>query len=114
MVLEGSEDKGAMSKAEYFDAREYFFATVRWFDQWPICAIEQFEQAGFKNIRLEHVEPHPVWQLRMKCPRNNLSSTQAGRVVRTVVERRGKIPRDGFFCSVDRRGIVQAGFVLEV
>jgi hypothetical protein len=103
-----------MSKAEDLDAREYFFATIRWFDQWPICAIEQFEQAGFKNIRLEHVEPHPVWQLRMKCPGNNLSSTQAGRVVRTVVERRGKILRDGFYCSIDRRGIVQAGFVLEL
>jgi hypothetical protein len=48
MVLEGSEDKVVMSRAKKFDAREYFFATVRWFDQWPICAIEQFEQAGFK------------------------------------------------------------------
>jgi hypothetical protein len=103
-----------MSRAEQFDARAYFFDTVRWFSAWPNCAIEQLEEAGFKAIRLERVEPHPVWELWMKYSGNILTSAQAGRVVRTVVERAGRIPRGGFSCSVDRRGIVKAGFVLEV
>jgi len=37
-----------------------------------------------------------------------------GFCVRRVVEQAGRIPRGGFSCSVDRRGVVQAGFVLEV
>ena len=101
------------SKAGKFDARAYFLATARWFNAWPDRAIEQFEDAGFTRIRLEQIEPHPVWQLWMKCSDNDLTSTQAGRVVRKVVERAGRIPRGGFSCSVDRRGVIQAGFVLE-
>ena len=50
----------------------------------------------------------------MKCSDNNLTSNQAGWMVRTVVEQAGRIPRGGFSCSVDRRGIIKAGFVLEV
>ena len=103
-----------MSKAEKFDARAYFFDTVRWFAAWPNCAIEQFEEAGFTRIRLERIVPHPAWELWMKCSGNIPTSTQAGRLVRTVVEQAGRIPRGGFFCSVDRRGIIKAGFVLEV
>ena len=103
-----------MSRTSKFDARAYFLETIRWLNQWPIRAIEQFEDAGFIGVRLTQIEPQPAWELWMKCPGNNLTSTQAGRVVRTVVERAGRIPRGGFFCSVDRRGIIKAGFVVEV
>ena len=102
------------AKAETFDAREYFLATARWFNTWPNCAIEQLEEAGFTRIRLERIVPHPVWELWMKYSGNILTSAQAGRVVRTVVEQAGRIPRGGFSCSVDRRGVIKAGFVLEV
>jgi hypothetical protein len=102
------------AKAEKFDARAYFFATARWFNAWPNRAIAHFAEAGFIRVRLGQIKPHPVWELWMKCPDNNLTSTQAGRVVRTVVEQAGRIPRGGFSCSVDRRGIIKAGFVLEV
>ena len=95
-----------------FDAREYFFATVRWFNAWPTGIVEQFEEAGFMQIHLERVKPHQVWELWMKCPGNDLTSTEAGRIVRTIVERAGRIPRGGFSCSVDRRGVIKAGFVL--
>jgi len=103
-----------MSKVEEFDARQYFLSTIRWCNQWPNRAIRQFENAGFIRVRLERVKPHPVWELWMKCSGDILTSTQAGRLVRTVVEQAGRIPRGGFSCSVDRRGIIKAGFVLEV
>lgn len=97
-----------------FDAREYFLALAPSHTDWPNGAVREFEEEGFIRVRLEQIVPHPVWELWMKCPDNNLTSTQAGRVVRTVVEQAGRIPRGGFSCSVDRRGIIKAGFVLEV
>jgi hypothetical protein len=97
-----------------FDARAYFFATVRWFNRWPQRAIEQFEEAGFTCIRLEHIEPHPVWRLRMRAPAESLIIGQAGRMIRNVVEQAGHVPRDAFFCHSPRRGVVEATFVLEV
>lgn len=113
-ALERGDDKGAMSSVDGFDARTYFLETVHWFNAWPNRAIEQFEEAGFIRVRLQQVKPHPVWELWMKYSGNILTSAQAGRVVRTVVEQAGRIPRGGFSCSVDRRGIIKAGFVLEV
>jgi hypothetical protein len=104
----------AKSVRDNFDARAYFLSTARWFDAWPNRAIEQFEAEGFTRIRLEQIEPHPVYHLHMREPAKNLSSRQAGRIVRRVVEQAGRIPRGGFSCSVDRRGIIKAGFVLEV
>jgi hypothetical protein len=97
-----------------FDAREYFLAMVPSYTDWPNGAVREFEEEGFIRVRLEQVKPHPVWELWMKCPDNNLTSNHAGWIVRRVVEQAGRIPRGGFSCSVDRRGIIKAGFVLEV
>ena len=77
------------AKAEKFDARAYFLDTVRWFSQWPNCAIEQLEEAGFTRIRLERVEPHPVYHLRMKAPAENLPIKETGRLIRKVIEQAG-------------------------
>ena len=49
--------KGAMSRTSKFDARAYFLETIRWLNQWPIRAIEQFEDAGFIGVRLTQIEP---------------------------------------------------------
>ena len=103
-----------MSGADRFNARAYFLATARWFNAWPDRAIEQFEDAGFTSIRLEQIEPHPVWHLRMRPPAENLTSRQAGRMIRKIVEREGSVPRDAFFCFSPRRGVVEATFVLDV
>lgn len=103
-----------MSRAEKFDARAYFLSTARWFNDWPSRAIEQFEAEGFKRIRLERIEPHPVWHLRMRAPPVNLTSRQVGKMIRKVVEQAGTIPRGGFFCSADRWGVIESAFVLEV
>ena len=97
-----------------FDAREYFLALAPSYTDWPHGAVREFEEEGFIGVRLEQVKPHPVWELWMKCPDNNLTSNHAGWIVRRVVEQAGRIPRGGFSCSVDRRGIIKAGFVLEV
>ena len=102
------------AKAETFDARAYFFDTVRWFSAWPNCAIEKFEEAGFTRIRLERVEPHPVYHLHMKAPAENLTIKEAGRMIRKVIEQAGTVPRDAFSCFSPRRGVVEAAFVLEV
>jgi hypothetical protein len=102
------------AKAEKFNAREYFFDTARWFSQWPNCAIEQLEEAGFTRIRIERVEPHPVYHLRMRAPAENMPIKEAGRLIRKVVEQAGTVPRDGYFCFSPRRGVVEATFVLEV
>lgn len=102
-----------MSRTEKFDARAYFLSTVSWFSAWPNRAIEQFEVEGFKLIRLEQIEPHPVWHLRMRAPSTTVTGKQAGRMIRKVVEQAGTIPRGGFFCSADRRGRIEAAFVLD-
>jgi len=102
------------AKTEKFDARAYFFDTVRWFSAWPHCAIEQFEKAGFTRIRLEHIEPHPVYHLHMKAPAENLPIKEAGQLIRKIVEQAGTVPRDGYFCFSPRRGVVEATFVLEI
>ena len=101
-------------KAEKFDAREYFFDTVRWFSQWPHCAIEQLEEAGFSHIWLERIVPHPVYHLRMRAPAENLPIKEAGRMIRKVIEQAGTVPRDGYSCFSPRKGVVEANFVLEV
>lgn len=103
-----------MSRVTKFDARQYFFATARWFDAWPNRAIEQFKAEGFTRIRLEQIEPHPVRHLRMRALSTILTGKQAGRIIRKVVEQAGTIPRGGFFCSADHRGRIEAGFVLYV
>jgi len=103
-----------IAKAEKFDARAYFFDTVRWFSQWPNCAIEQLEEAGFTAIRLERIRPHPVYRLHMRAPAENLTIKEAGRLIRKVVEQAGTVPRDGYFCFSPRKGVVEANFVLEV
>ena len=102
-----------MSKAEHFDARKYFLATARWFGAWPDRAIRQFEAEGFTRIRLERVDPHPVYHLHMRAPAASLTSRQARRLIRKVVEQVGTIPRDAFFCSADRQGRIEASFILE-
>ena len=112
--MERGDDKGAMSKAEKFDARIYFFDTVRWFNAWPNYAIERFEEAGFTRIRLEHIEPHPVYHLHMKAPTENLPIKETGRMIRKVIEQAGTVPRDGYFCFSPRKGAIEATFVLEV
>jgi hypothetical protein len=104
----------AQTSHDGFYARAYFLDTCRWFNGRSNRIVERLEEAGFTRIRLERIEPHPVWELWMKCPDKNLTSTEAGRVVRTAVEQAGRILRGGFSCSVDPRGVVQAGFVLEV
>ena len=109
-----AEPVSTATSQDDFDAREYFLALAHSCTDWPNGAVRAFEVEGFIRVRLEQVKPHPVWELWMKCSGNILTSTQAGRVVRTVVERAGRIPRGGFSCSVDRRGIIKAGFVLEV
>ena len=102
------------AKAEKFDARAYFFDTVRWFSVWPNCAIEQLEEAGFTRIRLERIVPHPVYHIHMRTPAENLTSKQAGPFIRKVIERVGTVPRDGYFCFSPRKGAIEATFVLEV
>ncbi|MHC1767361.1 MAG: hypothetical protein AB9869_24300 [Verrucomicrobiia bacterium] len=101
-----------MGRAEKFNARAYFLSTARWFNNWPSRAIAQFEAEGFTRIRLEQIEPHPVWHLVMRAPSVNLTSRQAGQVVRRIVQKEGTIPTGGFFCSIPRLGAVEAAFVL--
>jgi hypothetical protein len=97
-----------------FDARAYFLALAPSYTDWPKGAVRKFEEEGFLSVRLQQIKPHAVWELWMKCPDNNLTSNHAGWIVRRVVEQAGRIPRGGFSCSVDRRGIIKAGFVLDV
>ena len=42
----------------------------------------------------------------------NLTGRQAGRMIRNVVEQAGEISRGGFICLADRRGRIEAAFVL--
>lgn len=96
-----------------FNARAYFLDTTRWFNAWPNRAVEQFEAEGFSRIRLENVETHPVWHLRMRAHAGNLTSRKVGRIVRRVVEQAGSIPHNAFFCFSPRRGLVEVTFVLD-
>lgn len=101
-----------MSRAKKFNARAYLLATNRWFKRWPRRAVAQLEAEGFANVRMERIVTHPVWVLRMRAPGENLTSKEAGNMIRRIVEQAGKIPRGGFCCSADRRGRIEASFVL--
>jgi hypothetical protein len=97
---------------EEFDPREYLLDTGRWAAQWPTRAVIEFEDQGFKRVRLEQIEPHPCWTLQMRCEGKILTAKEASSAVLKVVLIECRIPRGGFMCSVDRRGVIRAGFVL--
>lgn len=100
-------------RVDCFDARAYFLETVAWFTRWPARLVEELEQRGFRRISLEQVAPHPVWHLRLRCPAQTLNGKDVNRTIRKVVEQAGCIPRGGFICLTDRRGRVEAAFVLD-
>jgi hypothetical protein len=100
--------------ADGFDARSYLLGTNRWFNDWPRRAVRQWQNAGFCNVRLQRVSPHPVYHLRMQYSAGVIGGRQAGEMIRKVVNQSGEIPRGGFFCLADAKGRIEATFVLDL
>lgn len=94
--------------------RAWFLDAARWYDDWPRRAVSELEARGFVRVRLEQIEPHPVWHVRARLPDGNLTLQKAGRVMRRIIEREGTIPHGGFFSFSPRKGVIEAAFVLIV